>query len=163
MTEETPPYGLRWAIKRSFVDYVRRMPDGKGFVSAGAFPAGPHDIVFPPEAAGRRTAPDGTAERYWTFHGDVRFSGHFGMLFVQFAEPRIDLRGEQGELSIADGSERLSLATLRIAPVPTDEDVELWAGTEVALTESGAGLFNDVYPVGEQLEDLLITLPVTTE
>src|SRR3954469_15758620 len=114
------------------------MPDGRGFVGTGAFPLGEHEIVFPPEAAGRRTAPDGTAERYWTFLGDVRFSGHFGMLSVQFAAPRIDLRGDRGELSIADGDPRLSLVTLRIAPVPTDEDVELWAGTEVALTEAGA-------------------------
>ena len=128
MTEETPPYGLRWAIKRSFVDYLRRMPDGRAVVGAGAFSLG-DEIVFPPEAAGRRTAPDGTAERYWTFLGDVRFSGHFGMLSVQFAAPRIDLRGDRGELSIADGEARLSLVTLRVAPGPADEEVERWAGT----------------------------------
>jgi hypothetical protein len=159
------PFGLRWGIKKSFIDYVRRMPDGKGWVGDGAMPMGSHEILYAPDGAGRRPLDDGTVERFWTFRGDVRFSGHAGMLFVQVASPVLTEVEGVAQLTVVnpdgtDGPERLSLVTLRLDRGPAPDGFELWNGTDVRLTEAGTALFNDVYPPGEQLEPLTVVLPV---
>jgi len=160
-----PTFGLRWGIKASFLEYLQRMPDGKGLLGDGAVPVGTNEILFPPEHTGWRPSPDGVPDRFWAFHGDVRFSGHFGMLFVRVAFPALTLRGELAELTVApledtEGAERLTLVTLRLAQQPSPEGIEIWRGTDVRLTETGAGLFNDVYPPGEEFEPLTVTVPL---
>ena len=165
---EEPPFGLRWGIKNSFIDYVRRMPDGRGWVGDGAMPIGSHEILYAPEASEWGPTADGTGERTWTFRGDVRFSGHAGMLFVQVASPILTvLDGSDGtaRLTVAnppgsDGPDRLPLVTLRLHREPGPEDVELWSGTDVRLTEAGTALFNDVYAAGEPFEPMTVRLPV---
>jgi hypothetical protein len=157
--------GLRWGIKTSFVDYVRRMPDGKGWLGEGAVPVGPYEVLFPPLEVGSRTMDDGTVERFWAFRGDVRFSGHAGMLFVQVASPVLTEIDGAARLTVADpaapdGPEGLHLVTLRLAREPGPHGYELWRGTDVRLTEAGTALFNDVYPAGEPLEPLTVLLPV---
>jgi hypothetical protein len=158
------PYGLRWGIKRSFIDYVRRMPDGRGWVGDGATPLGSHEIVYAPEAA---EPGDGGGARSWTFRGDVRFSGHAGMLFVQVAAPILTLLdGLDGtaRLTVATpagsaGPERLPLVTLRLRREPAPDGIEVWSGKDVRLTESGTALFDDVYPAGEPFDPLTVRLP----
>jgi hypothetical protein len=162
------PLGLRWGIKSSFIDYVRRMPDGRGWVGDGATPIGSHEIVYAPEVADRGAAEDGGGARSWTFRGDVRFSGHAGMLFVQVAAPVLTLLdGVDGaaRLTVANpagpaGPERLPLVTLRLSREPAPDGIEVWSGTDVRLTESGTALFDDVYPAGEPFEPLSVRLPV---
>ncbi|GAA3382689.1 hypothetical protein GCM10020369_05600 [Cryptosporangium minutisporangium] len=160
-------FGLRWGIKHSFVDYIRRMPDGQGAVSNGARPVGDYEIVYAPEATGHRPGPDGSSERFWLFNGDVRFAGHFGMLSVRIAYPRIVLSGDQAQLDIADPysndrEQRLFLATLTLTEVPAEDGVERWVGSDVRLAAGGVELFNEVYPAGEKLEDLRIDVPLVT-
>ena len=77
--QEERAFGLRWSIKTSFIDYVRRMPGGKGWVGDGAAPVGSHEILFAPVATEWGPTANGTVERSWIFRGDVRFSGHAGM------------------------------------------------------------------------------------
>jgi hypothetical protein len=158
------PFGLRWGIKTSFVDYVRRMPDGKGWLGDGALPVGSHEVLFAPHEAGSRPTQDGTVERFWAFRGDVRFSGHAGMLFVQVASPILTEIGGAAHLTVAnppgtDGPERLHLVTLRLERESVPDGFEVWRGTDVRLTEAGTALFNDVYPAGEPLEPLTVLLP----
>jgi hypothetical protein len=157
--------GLRWGIKTSFIDYVRRMPDGKGWLGEGAVPVGPYEVLFPPQEAGSRPTDDGTVERFWTFRGDVRFSGHAGMLFVQVTSPILTEIDGAAQLTVADpagvdGPERLLLVTLRLASESGPDGYELWRGTDVRLTAAGTALFNDVYPAGEPLEPLTVLLPM---
>ena len=159
------PFGLRWGIKSSFVEYIRRMPDGQGRLGAGAVPVGSLEVLYPPERGELHTLDDGSIERSWTFRGEVRFSGHFGMLVVRVAAPALTVRDGMAELSVADpsaqeGGERLPLVTLRLDPQPAPDGIELWHGTDVRLTAAGTGLFNDVYPEGEPFESLTVTLPV---
>ena len=170
MTEQPPgaptpgdvPFGLLWGIKRSFIAYVRRMPDGQGSIHDGAVPLGEDTILFPPVPdAGPAAA---GADRTWAFRGDVRFRGHGGMLFVRVAAPLITVRGDVGELSIEDPyarpeGDRVPLVTLRLEPGPAPEGATVWLGSDVRLTEAGSVLFNDVYQPGEPFEQLSVILP----
>jgi hypothetical protein len=159
-------FGLRWGIKQSFVAYVRRMPDGSGWVGDGAVPLESDEVLYAPERAEWGPTADGGFQRSWTFRGDVRFSGHAGMLFVRVASPVLTVLDGAAELTVVDpsgepGSDRLQLVTLRLDPLPAPEGIELWRGTDVRLTEAGTGLFNDVYPHGEPFEPLTVVLPAT--
>lgn len=161
-TEGDIPFGLLWGIKRSFVAYVRRMPDGQGSIHDGAVPLGGDTILFP--VGEGSAASGGDAERTWAFRGDVRFRGHAGMLFVRVAAPLVTVRGDRAELSIEDPyarpeAARVPLVTLRLAPGPAPDGAEVWLGSDVRLTEAGAELFNDVYEAGEPFEQLSIILP----
>jgi hypothetical protein len=172
MTEPLPtappelPFGLRWGIKNSFVDYVRGLRDGKGWTGDGATPTGSHEILFAPKAA-EWGPPGGIAERSWFFRGDVRFSGHAGMLFVQVTSPVLTMFESldgTAQLTVAtpptsDGPDRLPLVTLHLAREPAPKGVEVWSGTNVRLTEAGAALFNGVYPAGEPFQPLTMRLP----
>ncbi|MGY1739688.1 MULTISPECIES: HtaA domain-containing protein [unclassified Blastococcus] len=165
------PFGLLWGIKRSFVAYVRRMPDGQGSIHDGATPLGEDTILFPYRDAAEEPGDaahggeGGDAERTWAFRGDVRFRGHGGMLFVRVAAPLITVRGDRAELSIEDpyaraGADRVPLVTLTVQPGPAPDGAEVWLGSDVRLTEAGSVLFNDVYQPGEPFEKLSIVLPV---
>lgn len=160
-----PPFGLRWGIKRSFLDYIRRMPDGQGSLADGARAVGEDEILFAPAALQLGSDPDGTATRTWSFRGEVRFSGHFGMLALRLGSPALTVRGSTAELTIAgapeDGEDgRLPLVTLDLVQQPAPDGIEIWHGTEVRLTAVATPLFNGTYPEGEPFEPLTVTLPV---
>lgn len=57
-------HGLRWGLKKSFLDYVFRMPDGQGSVGEGAVPVGDGDLFFEHDAA---TAPTRSGRSAATF------------------------------------------------------------------------------------------------
>lgn len=154
----TPAPGLRWAVKRSFVDYVRRMPDGRAAVADGAKPVEDDQILFAPDPS--VASPD-DVDRFWAFTGQVWFDGHGGLLFVQVSAPWIAVRGDTAELSVADTltGGRRSLVTLRLEPGPSPaEGVEVWNGTDVALAQPGVEVFNEVYPPGEPFEELTVVI-----
>jgi hypothetical protein len=158
-------HGLRWSIKGTFVDYVRRMADGTGSVGDGAVPVGTGDLFFEYDAATSTEATAAAGAPVHAFRGDVRFSGHYGMLFVRIAHPRIELGAEGAVLTIADpqareDGQRLTLATLGLRHVETRSGTEVHGSDDVALTADGVELFNDVYPAGEPFDPLVIQLPV---
>jgi len=160
-----PVFGMRWGIKGSFIDYVRRMPDGKGWLGKGAVPVSEHEILFALKETGTRPTTASGMERFWAFGGEVRFSGHFGMLYVSLAAPELTRSEARTELTVVapfsktEKLERLPLVTLRLEEQPAPDGVQGWHGTDVRLTEAGAGLFNDVYAPGEPFEPLTVTLP----
>lgn len=158
--------GLHWGIKASFLEYIGRMSDGRGTVTNGATPTEGNVMVFepaevptPPEAA--------DADLFLAFRGDVRFAGHFGMLYVRIADPWLTVRGREAVLTVLDPFKpdldpRLPLIRFTLDERPTDEDLRIWLSTDVRLTEEGTGLFNDVYQAGEPFEPLAIFLPALT-
>ncbi|HEY1134820.1 MAG TPA: HtaA domain-containing protein [Nocardioides sp.] len=163
-----PPHGLRWGIKASFIDYVRRMPGGKGSISDGAVPVGAAEVLYALDAAPPVATLDG-ATRAWAFVGDVRFAGHGGMMFVRLASPWIEVGPDGARLTIEDphqtpGAPRLPLADLTLVRHPSPEadadGVELWAADDVRLTAEGSSLFNDVYGAGEPFEPLTVVVPL---
>ncbi len=156
-------HGLRWGIKGSFVDYVRRMPDGRGSVGNGAHPVGTGDLFYEydEEASSEASGPD---LQVWAFKGDVRFSGHYGMLFVRVARPRLELRGTAAVLTIEDpqareDAPRVPLVTATMQRVASRDGTQVWGSDDVALTAEGVALFNDVYAEGEPFEPLVVQLP----
>ncbi len=158
--------GLRWAIKYSFLEYISRMPDGKGSVSDGARPAERSELVFEPDPT-PHPVPEG-ADRLLAFRGDVRFAGHYGMLFVRICDPWVVLRGTQAELTVVDPYKpeedpRVRLVTFELPEASREGEFEVWRIPDVRLAAEGCGLFNDVYPEGEPFEQIAITLPVEAE
>lgn len=161
MSQPSVPLGLRWGIKRSFVEYIGRMADGAGSVGNGAVSVGEQEVLFAPGSVRREHGADGAAQETWAFRGEVRFSGHFGMLSVRLAAPVLTVRGGAAELTVdgASGDDRLPLVTLRLDRLPAPDGLEIWSGTDVTLTEAATGLFNGSYPAGEPFEPLTVTLP----
>lgn len=161
MTEESPDvpeppiHHLRWGIKSSFLGYVSRMPDGRAYLGNGAAVNEHNELLFP-----LTSAEDGT----FTFGGTVTFSGHFGMLFVQVAEPRIAVRDGEAEMTVADPESddggRLRLVTFGLTGPAPEGDLEHWTAADVRLTEEGVPVFGDVYQAGEQFAPLTITVPL---
>ncbi len=159
MTDEQgpPEFGLTWPIKRSFVTYVLGMPDGRAGAVEGAFPLPDLSVVFEHDPSVDAAAlGDG-----WAFRGDVRFAGHFGMLFVRIADPWLVRTDDGVLLTIADPDAqddglRVPLATVTVEQTGPGE----WASTSVALTAQGSELFNSVYPVGDPLDPFTLRVPV---
>ncbi|MFN8171323.1 MAG: HtaA domain-containing protein [Candidatus Nanopelagicales bacterium] len=159
MTDEQgpPEFGLTWPIKRSFVTYVLGMPDGRAGAVEGAFPLPDLSVVFEHDPSVDAAAlGDG-----WAFRGDVRFAGHFGMLFVRIADPWLVRTDDGVLLTIADpdaqdDGPRVPLATVTVEQTGAGE----WASTAVALTAQGSELFNSVYPVGDPLDPFTLRVPV---
>ncbi len=159
MTDEQgpPEFGLTWPIKRSLVTYVLGMPDGRAGAVEGAFPLPDLSVVFEHDPSVDAAAlGDG-----WAFRGDVRFAGHFGMLFVRIADPWLVRTDDGVLLTIADpdaqdDGPRVPLATVTVEQTGAGE----WASTAVALTAQGSELFNSVYPVGDPLDPFTLRVPV---
>ncbi|MFC9059216.1 HtaA domain-containing protein [Streptomyces sp. NPDC057074] len=154
----TTPTGLLWTVKSSFLRYVATMADGRCSVTDGA------DVVPSDDGGpGRfRFALDGVETEGSVvtarFRGDVRFSGHHGMLFVRIADPVLAFDDSgRGQLSVTDaeGTERLPLVELTLNAAGDGR----WHGTEARLTEAGSDMFGGVYPEHEPFDDLTLDLP----
>lgn len=155
--------GLHWGIKSSFLQYIARMTDGRATVTDGATPTEgnvmvfePADTLCPPEHA--------DADLFLPFRGDIRFAGHFGLLFVRLADPWVIVRGDRATMTVLDPYKpdekpRLVLSHLVLEARPTAEDLDIWLSTDVRLAAEGTDLFNDVYQAGEPFEPLAIFLP----
>lgn len=103
---------LHWAVRPSFVAYVRDMGGEVEVVAPASEQDG--EFVFPSDGEG--------------FAGTVRFTAHGGMLAVTIDRPRID----DGRLTVADGVDRTVFAEL----TPTGADT--W---DARLSTSGAAQF----------------------
>ena len=155
--------GLRWSVKRSFLDYLSRLPDGRMSVTDGARQLGDgNEVVWEPvrsrEVPG---SPPGTA-RILTFAGDLRYGGHGGLLFVRLADPHVTLRDGSGELSVrdtfsADEGARICLVTFDLSKSTHLPTHDVFSADEVRLTEEGVALFNQVYAAGELFDPFTIT------
>ena len=158
-TVDPPPlHGLRWGIKCSFTDYVRRTSDGQVWVGDGAFPLGTHEVFFKLDSAAASGAPHGEGE--WQLLGDVRFTAHAGMLFVRLARPRLVIVSKTGKLIVTGpDDEPLTLVTAALEPIEVRQGTRLWHGSDVRLHEEGVEMFNSVYPSGELFEPMLVQLP----
>lgn len=156
----TESVGLTWGIKQSFVAYVRGTPGARGSATDGAALVGGDRFHFPADPAVSAGAAGG---RLLTFRGDVRFSGHGGLLYVRIAHPWLRIADGSGELTVEDlyetpGAERILLATMRLTRLPASPGLETWYGTDVVLSPAGTGLFDDVYGPGEPFDSLTATV-----
>ncbi|KRA25444.1 hypothetical protein ASD65_14200 [Microbacterium sp. Root61] len=134
---------LRWGIKRSLLDYVRRF-DG-GIVHAGAHAGADGRTVFPA---------DPSAPEEWdgcgvlaAFSGAVQLRAHGGLLALDIAEPWIVLRGDTSLLTIADPDDARGRSGF-VVLVDAAPSVE-WRGVSATvLTADGADQFLGTYRAG---------------
>lgn len=141
---------LRWSIRTSFLRYLTALPDARASVTDGArlTQTDPQEVLYAAD-------PENSAQDVLAFQGDLRLSGHGGLLFVRLANPRIHLHAPRATLTVddpltEDGSgPRLTLVTLAMTPQGPD-----WHGTDVRLSEDGAAVFNHVYPAGDLFDPL---------
>lgn len=153
MTADTGPAAtrfLRWTIRTSFLSYLTALPDGRASVTGGArlTQSAPQEVLYLAD-------PERSRDDLLAFRGDLRLSGHNGLLFVRLANPQIHLDGDRASLSVddpltEDGSgPRLTLVTLAMS-----RDADDWRGTDVRLSHAGVAVFNHVYPAGDAFDPL---------
>ncbi|MCU1548190.1 MAG: hypothetical protein JWO29_1141 [Arthrobacter sp.] len=154
--DPSPPLGLTWGIKRSFIDYIRGLPDGAVSAADGATVVEPGLFRFAPERSEYDIARGAGLLR---FRGDVRLAGHHGMMFVRLLDPWIELAGGSGILSISTGGggqERAEVGTLRAVAPRESEGYLVWEHVAVMVSAGGSELFDGQYAAGQPMDPLFI-------
>lgn len=155
---ESPFFGILWAIKPSFVEYVMVLNDGRVSTHRGA--AQVQDgfcFTFDPDTS----IPD---ERL-VFRGDLVFEGHGGALHLDLSDPELHIRRDYALLTFrtsVSSSERTNFARMKITPEGRSHGRMVFRGYDIILEASATPFFNGVYPPYEPLEDLLVVLPTAS-
>lgn len=140
---------LSWAVKTSFVRYVRTVAAGRCETVDGATESAAGIFEFP-----LIEVSEDSGGRVLSFGGGVLFSAHHGFLDVDLRELELTLAPERTELRIAAAEGGVTIATMD-AVVPVDDAGLLrWTGLVPRLTEAGAEIFGDVYRVGSEMDPL---------
>lgn len=155
--DPSPRHGLSWGIKRSFIDYIHSLPDAAVSAVGGATVDEAGRFWFPPDTADYDAA-GGTG--ILRFKGDVRLSGHHGMMFVRLLDPWIALTGGRGILSISTGDgvgqDRTAVAILRTGTPKEEAGALVWEQVDVEISEEGSELFDGQYAAGQPMDPLFI-------
>lgn len=152
-----PPLGLTWGIKRSFIAYIRDLPDGTVSAADGAVVVDSGLFCFAPDEPDYDAALGTGVLR---FHGDVRLGGHHGMLFVRLLDPWIAFTGGRGVLSISTGGstgqDRVAVGFLHASTPREVEGCLVWEDVEVVISPEGAELFDGQYAAQQPMDPLSI-------
>lgn len=154
--------GMFWGIRRSFLDYVLRLPDVDIAVGDGAEMLDSGLLVFPLS----RSTLDPTADRLsgaLDFGGQAVVSGHGGMLRVRLAFPRLEIDGMEATLTVDGGGDghdasRVTLARLDDCLLERQGAELLWSSTSVTLAAGGVPLFGGQYTAGQGLDPVYVRL-----
>jgi len=162
---EHPPCGLTWGIKASFLSYLKRLPDREVYLGEGAtLIDGRFHFPLASDSDYDVAADAGTLK----FSGDVRFVGHFGMLYVTFVDPWLEMDGRRGALTIADpdfhpdATRRLPMVELSIAAPAEVAGPREWTGISTALRPEATHLFSDTYAPGESFDPLDVVVALAS-
>ncbi|MER5184692.1 HtaA domain-containing protein [Streptomyces sp. NPDC002896] len=149
MSAPTRRGSLRWAVKSSFVHYVRTIAAGTCEAVGGAEVDADGTFTFPLMGV----AEDNGCQ-VLSFGGGARFFAHRGFLDVDLRglELRFTQAGVDLTVEAAPGA-RVTIATAEPA-VPVKDGGLRWPGLVPCLTEAGAEIFGNVYPVGSELAPL---------
>ena len=160
-TDPMPPLGLSWGIKRSFIDYIGSLPDGSVSAADGATVLESGLFCFA-AAASDYDAARGTG--VLRFLGDVRLSGHHGMLLVRLLDPWITFSGGSGVLSISTGDgggqDRTTVGFVRAAAPVHVEGSLVWEHADVVISPEGSELFDGQYAAGQPMDPLFIRVRI---
>jgi hypothetical protein len=164
--EQPPGPSLTWSIKRSLLRYIASMPDGRCSVTDGADveqAEGTNRFCYEFDSLATETG-DLVAK----YRGDVRFSGHHGMLFIRLADPEVVIGADRrGTLSVpaeaTASAARINLVrfVLENSGHQPGPGLEAYQATSVRLTAEGADVFGGVYGDAEPFDDFNLTLPST--
>ncbi|PPG32435.1 hypothetical protein C5E10_09875 [Pseudoclavibacter sp. RFBG4] len=148
---------LRWPIKSSFVEYVRRS-GGKVLLEGGAF-VDDEEFAYPRGATDTAWLSGDTPMGSASFTGAVRLTGHGGMLDVSFRNPQLVFEGEDARLVVqGEGGELIDFASCEIGTPLVRDDVAEWLGVRVILTPEGSRVFNGMYRPYSEMDSLNFTL-----
>lgn len=144
---------LTWGVRTSFREYITGpIANGSISVSGGARASGSTAWTFPQQGAADG---DGGA----SYRGDVRFTGHGGILDLTFSDPKVvTSSANRAGLSVSVGSRRVDIADLNLAggSTSTQDGATVHRGVPATLTSSGAGIFayngSSFYQAGEALD-----------
>lgn len=150
---------LVWGVRESYVNYVRSLPDGTERCSDGARAL--DNVGNRPAWAFEcsETAPADVEPDELRFRGDLRFSGHGGMMFVMILDPWISFTTTGARMTVVDlaawpdTSVRMTLAESR--PGWHQQSGSL-AEIPLVLHEAGCEVFGNIYPAGTLLSPLHI-------
>lgn len=156
---DAPPPGLSWGIRRSFLEYISGLPDGRAVLDGGAAVSSAFGVTFPPATVDFDHAA-GAVDL--VFDGGLTFTGHFGMLNIRFGQPRVRLLRDKGTLFVVAGGGGPD-ADRPIAAFNTNSANDgchrVWHGRDVRLLSAGAELFGGVYDEGTPLDPLVAVIP----
>lgn len=156
---------LRWGIKRSFINYLSRLPDGSVSADSGASIVSGSFFQFEPD--GRGDGPPAEPD-VLKFRGEVRLSGHHGMMSLSVADPWIEFTAGGAVLSIVDpeqgpgGSGRVALLRLAAGGAPGIPGTD-WNEVPARLAPGAVGLFNGQYDAGEDMDAVFLVFPASPE
>ncbi|MFD1212022.1 HtaA domain-containing protein [Arthrobacter sp. GCM10027362] len=158
---DSSPAGLTWGIKRSFINYISRLPDGSVTAQDGA--AIVDGSFFRFESDGGEHGSLRTAG-VLRFRGQVQLRGHYGMLSVLIADPWIEFDNGAAVVSIVDvrhwpdRSKRVPLLQLPSARLVADGACHFLPETPARLTSEGSVMFNEQYQPGEKMDPVAVVL-----
>lgn len=161
-----PPAGLTWGIKRSFINYISRLPDGAVTAQEGAGIIEGSFFRFEPDGGSFDPSTDSDVLK---FRGQVRLSGHYGMLSLFIADPWIEFTDGSAVLSIVDvggwpdRSKRIPLLALPSTRPVSDGSALVLPETRALLSPEGAGIFNDQYQAGTEMDPVSMASPVPAQ
>lgn len=152
---------MLWGVKDSFLAYLARMEGSRISVGKGAGYEESEEFSYPLASAADFDEESNTGAL--SFAGQVRFTGHFGMLDLPLSAPRIDVgrRGASLTMRVGDGSEGEVVRVADLAwPAPSlaPEGWRVWSAIPAVLTEAAVELFNGAYRAGEPLAPLRVGL-----
>jgi hypothetical protein len=145
--------GLDWGVKKSFRDYIVS-PIAHGTITTAGVTDNGGVYTFPARTGGSYNAATGVGTALYT--GSVHFTGHDGVLDIDFANPSIRVTSaSNGSLAVTvDGKDPVVIATLDLASATTTSTAgsTSFAGTPATLTAAGAAAFGGFYPAGTSLD-----------
>ncbi|PVZ53871.1 HtaA domain-containing protein [Arthrobacter sp. H-02-3] len=160
VTIERADLGMAWAVKDSFVNYVKAMNDGRIILSDGAAVTSTRQFYFP----FKHLEQSGSTSFVLHFGGEARFFAHHGFMSVLLRHPRIEVTPDSACLSIEpeQGREWLRLAELDLPAGLTEDGVTMWDSVVTKLADAGVATFGDSYRAGETLSPLTVRAPALT-
>lgn len=154
-TQRRADIGLAWALKPTFVDYIRSSRDGSIEIDDDAAITPNSEFHFELESVGS----DRSLGQF-SFKGTVRFRAHMGFLAIDLRNPRIVMDKRSAELAVEDGAGGwIHLAHVSLPEPAVEDAVTMWLEAPATLTETATDLFGGSYEAGEQLAPLTLRLP----
>lgn len=98
----------------------------------------------------------------YTFQGTVQLTAHGGMLAVTLQNPRLDIDESTATLSVDGGNGHpMVLCTLEGGTYEALGEDLVWSADNVYLAESGVPTFGGQYQPGQQLDPVLLRIPLS--
>ncbi|WP_411699034.1 HtaA domain-containing protein [Conyzicola sp.] len=153
---------LDWGVKKSFRDYIVS-PIANGTITTNGVTDIGGVYSFPSASGGSYDASTGIGSVLYT--GSVHFTGHAGVLDIDFSNPSIRVASATaGTLSVSvDGGDPVVIANLDLGSATTSSTATStsFAGAPATVTAAGATAFGGFYSAGTSLDPVSFTIDTT--